>query len=148
MTQLAVERPLPASDTSSSSVNVAAGQHLRPFSSGKTLTIALIDSRSLTREGLVRLLDGTERLNLISLSRCSDLLAKSPDVLSEVEIVLLNLGSAVIRDPEIVKDIALLNEAVPGASIIVICDRDDSHHVGEALRQGIRGYIPTTLTSQ
>lgn len=148
MTQLAVERPLPASDTSSSSVNVAAGQHLRPFSSGKTLTIALIDSRSLTREGLVRLLDGTERLNLISLSRCSDLLAKSPDVLSEVEIVLLNLGSAVIRDPEIVKDIALLNEAVPSASIIVICDRDDSHHVGEALRQGIRGYIPTTLTSQ
>ena len=99
---------MPASDTSSSSVSVAAG-HLRSFGSGKALTIALIDSRSLTREGLVRLLDGTERLNLISLSRCSDLLAKPADVLSEVEIVLLNLGSAVIRDPEIVKDIALLH---------------------------------------
>jgi DNA-binding NarL/FixJ family response regulator len=94
------------------------------------------------------LLDSSERLNLISLSRCSDLIAKYPDVLSEVEIVLLNLGSAVTRDPEVVKDIALLNEAVPNASIIVICDRDDSHHVGNALRQGIRGYIPTTLTSQ
>jgi DNA-binding NarL/FixJ family response regulator len=146
MTQLAAERILPTSENSSSPMDTA-GQQLRSFN-GKTLTVALIDSRSLTREGLMRLLDGSERLRLIPLSRCSELLGKAPEVLCEVEIVLLNLGSAVIRDPEIVRDIALLNEALPNASIIVICDRDDSHHVGEALRQGIRGYIPTTLTSQ
>lgn len=148
MTQLAVERSLPASDASSSSRDVPAGQHLRSFSSAKTLTVALIDSRSLTREGLVSLVDSSERVNLISLSCCSDLITKCPDVLSEVEIVLLNLGSAVTRDPEVVKDLELLNKAVPNASTIVICDRADSHYVGDALRQGIRGYIPTTLTSQ
>jgi DNA-binding NarL/FixJ family response regulator len=147
MTQLAAERILPTSENSSSPMDTA-GQQRMSFNSGKTLTVALIDSRSLTREGLMRLLDGSERLRLIPLSRCSELLGKAPEVLSEVEIVLLNLGSAVIRDPEIVRDVASLNEALPNASIIVICDRDDSHHVGEALRQGIRGFIPTTLTSQ
>ena len=92
------------------------------------------------------LLDRSERLNLIPLSRCSELLGKGSEVLSQVEMVLLNLGSAAIRDPETVSDIALLHEKIPNAAIIVICDGDDARHVGEALRQGIRGYIPTTLT--
>jgi DNA-binding NarL/FixJ family response regulator len=148
MTQLAAERTLPTSATASSSVEVAAGPHLRSVNNAKIPTIALIDSRSLTREGLVRLLDSTERLNLIPLSHSSELLDIGPEVISQIEIVLLNLGSAVIRDPQVCKEIALLSEVVPNASIIVICDCDGSHHVGEALRVGVRGYVPTTLTSQ
>jgi DNA-binding NarL/FixJ family response regulator len=148
MTQSATQRFLPSSHSWSSSPEASADQCVSTITGGKTLTIALIDSRSLTREGLMRLLDRSERLNLIPVSLCSELLSKAPEVLSRVEIVLLNLGSTAIGDPEIVKDIGLLNETLPNASIIVIGDRDDGHHVGEALRQGIRGYIPTNLTSQ
>ena len=146
MTRLAAERIVPASDTSISS-SEASGQNLRQVVSGKTFTIALIDSRSLTREGLMRLLDRSERLNLIPVTSCSELFGKAPEVVSRVEIVLLNLGSAAIGDPEIVRDMALLNETLPKAAIIVICDREDGYHVGEALRRGVRGYIPTNLTS-
>jgi DNA-binding NarL/FixJ family response regulator len=96
----------------------------------------------------MRLLDRSERVNVISLSRCSELLGKDPELLSQVEIVLLNLGSASTDDPEVARDIGSLNEALPNAPIVVICDRDDGHQVGEALRQGIRGYIPSNLTSQ
>ena len=148
MTQLAAERTLPTSETSISPLEVASGPRLRSVGGAKTLTVALIDSRSLTREGLVRLLDGTDRVTLIPLSTTAELLGKSPDLLTRVDIVLLNLGSAAVRDPETARDISLLNGAMPNASIIVICDRDDSQHVGEALRQGIKGYVPTTLTSQ
>jgi DNA-binding NarL/FixJ family response regulator len=139
---------LPTSGNSSSLVDINANQHLRSFSTWKSLTIALIDSRALSREGIARLLDDVESLKLIPISHCSELLGKGPEVLSEVEIVLLNIGSAAIGDPEIIRNIALLNEALLNTSIIVICDREDSHQIGEALRQGIRGYITTTLTSQ
>src|SRR5512144_2002444 len=131
MTQLAAERTLPTSETSISPVDVAPGPRLRSLAAAKALTVALIDSRSLTREGLVRLLDGTDRVTLIPLSHASELVGKGSELLSQVDIVLLNLGSAAIRDPETAKDISLLNAAVPQASIIVICDRDDSHHVGD-----------------
>jgi DNA-binding NarL/FixJ family response regulator len=143
MTQLT----LPTSGNSSSSGDIDANQCLSSFSTWKAL-IALIDSRALIREGITRLLNDVENFKLIPVSHCSELLGKSPEVLSEVEIVLLNIGSAAIGDPEIVRNIALLNEALLNTSIIVICDREDSYQIGEALRQGTRGYIPTTLTSQ
>ena len=68
----------------------------------------------------MRLLDRSERLELIPVSRGSELLGKGRDVLSRVQIVLLNLGSAAIHDPEIVADIALLNETLPHSAIIVM----------------------------
>lgn len=148
MTQLAARWILRTADTSSSSSEASAGPHLRSIASGKTFTIALVDSRSLTREGLIRLLDRSERLHLIPVERCSELLGKAPDVLSRIGVVLLNLGSKTTSDPETAKDIASLKETLPDASIIVICDREDSHHIGEALRQGIKGYIPSNLTSR
>jgi DNA-binding NarL/FixJ family response regulator len=148
MTQLGAKRTLPTSDNSSSSVQITASQNLRSFSSGKPLTIALIDSGSLTREGLMRLLEDAEILSLLPLSRCSELLEKGSEVLSEVEIILLNIGSTVIGNSEGFRDIALLNEALPNTPIIVIGDREDSLQVGQALHQGARGYITTTSTSQ
>ena len=141
MTRLAAERIVPTSDTSISS-SEASGQNLRQVISGKTFTIALVDSRSLTREGLMRLLDRSERLNLIPVTSCSELFGKAPEVVSRVEIVLLNLGSAAIGDPEIVRDMALLNETLPKAAIIVICDREDGYHVGEALVQSGGTFVP------
>ena len=149
MGQLTAQRMLPTTGGPSSS-SEAADQlpSLSSCRSGETLTVAVIDPRSLTREGLMRLLDRSERLELIPVSRGSELLGKGRDVLSRVQIVLLNLGSAAIRDPEIVGDIALLNETLPDSAIIVICDREDAHHIGEALRHGIRGYIPSNMTSR
>lgn len=140
MTQCA----LPTSYDSNPS-DMSADQHL---SRGTSFTIALVDCRSLTREGLAKLLNDSENLKLITVSGCAELLGKSLEVLSEIEIVLLNIGSAAIDNPEIAQNIASLKEALFRAPIIIICDREDCYHIAQALRQGIRGYIPTTLTSQ
>jgi DNA-binding NarL/FixJ family response regulator len=121
---------------------------VEPFSNAKPLVVVLIDPRSLTREGLVRLLEGTEHLRLLSVAEPLELLQRGADFLAEIDIILLNLGSATMGDARVVKNMGLLTDAIPNVPVIVICDRDDSQHVGEALRHGIRGYIPTTLTSQ
>lgn len=135
---------LPDSCDASSSINTNADQYL---SSGKS-TIALVDSRPLIREGLARLLNESEDFKLMTVSGCSELLGKGLEVLSEIEIVLLNIGSAAISDPGIVRNIDSLKEALLKASIMIICDREDPGHIAQALRQGIRGYISTTLTSR
>jgi DNA-binding NarL/FixJ family response regulator len=123
-------------------------QNRTSFDSGRVLRVALIDSRLLIRESLLKLLHNSEIFNVISFSRCSELLEESSEVLSTIEIVLLNIGSEAIGNPEIIRNIALLNHALLNASVIVIGDREDSLQVGQALLQGIRGYIPTTLTSE
>jgi DNA-binding NarL/FixJ family response regulator len=138
---------LPTSGDSGSPLDSTVNQHLSSFSACESLTIAFIDSRPLTREAITRLLNRVGSLKTIPLSRCSELLEKGP-VLSEVEIVLLNIGSAAIDNPEIVGNIALLNKVLPNTSIMVICDHEERHQIGKALREGIRGYIPTTLTWQ
>jgi DNA-binding NarL/FixJ family response regulator len=127
--------------------DITTSQNPTSFGSANILGVALIDSRSLTRESFLRILDNSEISNVIPFSSCSELLEKSSEVLSTIEIVLLNIGSEAIGNPEITKNIALLNSALLNASVIVIGDREDSLQVGQALLQGIRGYIPTTLTS-
>jgi DNA-binding NarL/FixJ family response regulator len=136
------------SNNSSSSEDITTSQNPTSFDSGKVLSVALIDSRLLIRESLLKLLHNSESFNVISFSRCSELLEKNSEVLSTIEIVLLNIGSEAIGNPEIIRNIALLNHALLNASVIVIGDREDSLQVGQALLQGIRGYIPTTLTSE
>jgi DNA-binding NarL/FixJ family response regulator len=127
--------------------DITTSQNPTSFGSAEILAVALIDSRSLSRESLLRILDNSEICNVIPFSSCSELLEKSSEVLPAFEIILLNIGAEAIDNSEIVKNIALLNHAFLNASVIVIGDREDSLQVGQALLQGIRGYIPTTLTS-
>ena len=143
MTQLT----LPTFGNSGSPVDSNANQCLSSFSDCEFLTIALIDSCSLNRDGITRLLNKFESLRLIPISCCSELLQKGPEVLSEIQIVLLNIFSATIDNPEIVRNIALLNESLPNTLIIVICYHEDSHQIDEALRQ-VHGSIAITLTWQ
>jgi DNA-binding NarL/FixJ family response regulator len=111
-------------------------------------TVGIVDPRSLTREGLVKLLETTERFSVLAVPNPAELLAKASEKQISVSSILVGLGSTPIGDERVRTDIALLTEAFPGVPIIVLCDGNDSRHIGEALRQGIRGYVPTTLTSR
>ena len=111
-------------------------------------TVGIVDPRSLTREGLVKLLESTGRFRVLAVARPADMLTKASEERISVDVVLVALGSALVSDDSVRTDIALLTKALPEVPIIVLCDLKDSQHIGEALRQGIRGYIPTTLTSR
>jgi DNA-binding NarL/FixJ family response regulator len=111
-------------------------------------TVGIVDSRSLAREGLVKLLESTGRFAILAVARPAELLTKASEERTAVGVILLGLGSARVSDESVRTDIALLIRALPEVPIIVLCDLQDSRHIGEALRQGIRGYVPTTLTSR
>ena len=111
-------------------------------------TVGIVDPRSLTREGLVKLLESTGRFGVLAVARPADLLTKASEDRISVGVILVGLGSTRVSDEAVRSDIALLIKALPEVPIIVLCDLQDSQHIGEALRQGIRGYIPTTLTSR
>jgi DNA-binding NarL/FixJ family response regulator len=111
-------------------------------------TVGIVDPRSLTREGLVKLLEFTQRFRVVAVAQPAELLTKASEERISVGIILLGLGATLISDESVRADIASLTEAFPKVPIIVLCDLNDSQHIGDALRQGIRGYIPTTLTSR
>jgi DNA-binding NarL/FixJ family response regulator len=111
-------------------------------------TVGIVEPRSLTREGLVKLLESAERFRVLAVARPGELLTKASEEQISISVILVGLGSTVISDERVRADIALLTRALPEVPIIVLCDLNDSRHIGEALRQGIRGYVPTTLTSR
>lgn len=110
--------------------------------------VGIVERRSPTREGLVRLLEVTGRFRVIEVARAADLLTKASEERISIDVILIGLGSARVSDESVRADIMLLTRTHPEAPIIVLCDLKDSQHIGDALRQGIRGYIPTTLTSR
>lgn len=109
--------------------------------------VVVIDPRSLSREGMVQLLETSDRFSIIAVAQVGDLAPALAAVRGEA-VILLSLGSLEMSDEKVRGDIAILSRTLPHAPIIVVCDREDSHQVGEALSQGVRGYIPTTLTAR
>ena len=111
-------------------------------------TVGIVDPRSLTREGLVKLLESAGHYRVLAVARPAELLTKVSEERISVDVILVALGSTLVSDDNVRNDIGLLTNALPEVPIIVLCDLKDSQHIAEALRQGIRGYIPTTLTSR
>lgn len=110
--------------------------------------LALIDQRALTREGLARVVESAGTFCVLTFSNVSELLSNRRETGSEIAMILINLGSTLVSDNNVREEIDFLMRAVPEAPIVLLSDHDDSRFVGEALRQGIRGYIPTTATSR
>lgn len=110
--------------------------------------LAVIDQRALTRQGLARVVDSASTFCVLTFSNVSELLSNSRETVSEIAMILINLGSTVVSDNSVRREIDILMRAIPEAPIVLLSDHDDSRFVGEALRQGIRGYIPTTATSR
>ena len=106
--------------------------------------VIVIDQRTLSREGMVQLLESSDKFRIVAV----ELLQVQGETSFREGVILLSLGSTEITDDQVRSDIAALSRTFPDVPIIVVCDSEDSLQVGEALRQGVRGYIPTTLTAR
>src|SRR3546814_3435184 len=58
----------------------------------------------------------------------------------------LNIGSGRPTDPEIAGWLDGLGGLLPDIPVAIVADRDDGPSILEALRRGVRAYIPTSLS--
>lgn len=110
-------------------------------------TVVVIDPRSLSREGLMRLLENSGMFRIAGVSQVAEFLQLHDETGFREPVVLLSLGSLEIGEQSR-DDIATLSRSGTNASVIVLSDLEDSRQVAEAFNQGARGYIPTALSSR
>lgn len=112
------------------------------------LTVLVVDPRSLTREGLTKLLENQDSIRVLAVASADDAAALREDEIADVGVVLLNIGYAGVGDQAVQHDLEALSSVTAARPVIIVSERNDSQHVGEALQLGARGYIPTTSTAQ
>jgi DNA-binding NarL/FixJ family response regulator len=110
---------------------------------GRRATTDIIERRILIRDCLVRCLKDNKRNDVIrSFSTVDEWLKERPHVSLAPVVVLC---SAERTEAEVERDIALLSQAIPDISIIMLSDREDASSVFSALDKGVRGYITTSM---
>jgi DNA-binding NarL/FixJ family response regulator len=110
---------------------------------GKDMPIVLIDRQPLTRQCLSRWLqDGSPDLHVVSVGSPVDLLDAS---LSAPQMIIFSIGAASVGDPELLGKITLLRRHLSRVPLVLLSDREDLDDIVEAMEQGVRGYITTSL---
>lgn len=127
------------------------GDAASPVAGGPELRIALIDSRFLVRAAVSYFLEH----NLCDVNRCgfhvrafatpAEFMAECCEPGQYVDVIVLNIGSASLCDTEVETDIDYLRSKSKAIPLIVLSDRDECDCV-QVLRQGVAGYIPTTVS--
>lgn len=109
--------------------------------------VIYLDSRSLTRECIGNLLKvRLKDLEIKTISSCSARKSDELD-LSRVRAVIINSGAERISSSVVSE---LVDEAAthfPDTPRILLSDHEDLDSISQAFALGIKGYIPTSLTS-
>jgi DNA-binding NarL/FixJ family response regulator len=112
---------------------------------GKGVSIALIDRRPFTRQCLSRWLqEGSPDLRVVSVGSPADLLDASRSR-SAPHSIIFSIGAGTVRDPEVLGKITLLRRHLSRIPLVLLSDSEDVDDIIEAIEQGVRGYIPTSL---
>lgn len=110
------------------------------------LRVALIDPRALTRASFSSLLTASARgFAVVPYSSAESLLNGLSQ--TEFQLVLLNIGGAVTSEKPVAEEIRQLREALPQIPLVILSDREEAPLILEAFRQGVQGYLPTTLNA-
>lgn len=113
--------------------------------SGSEGSIVLIESRPLMRHCLSQWLkenscDGSISALASPTEACDDARAAR-----EAHLIVYSIGAARVADPEVLDNIHKLAQALPNVPVVLLSDQDEVEEVAEAIRHGVRGYVPTSL---
>ena len=109
--------------------------------------VLLVDSRPLTREWLAKWLE--EVLGVFHVTAVA-----SPDDVGDesrrrdAELTISKRLHGGRRHPEIADQIGRLRRQLPDVPIVLFAERDEIVQVAAAIRQGVRGYITSTLSPE
>ncbi len=108
--------------------------------------IIIIDSRPLTRLSISQMLERhLGEVRVIAFATADQLLDRESTDGGDVRLIILNIGAVDVREQEFLHEVKILRARLPDIPVIVFADRGLIEDVKEALRQGVRGYVPTSL---
>jgi DNA-binding NarL/FixJ family response regulator len=108
--------------------------------------ILLVDSRPLIREWLAKWLE--EVLGVFHVTAVASPGDLGDDRRGEAELAILNAGPAPADDPAFADEIGLLRRRLPDVPIVLFAELEEIAQVAAAIRQGVRGYITSTLSPE
>lgn len=119
------------------------GDPVKGTRNGDKPRIVLIDPRPLTRESVVNLLNTAAReFAVLPISTAAEI---TDAKMANAGLILLNVGFALLSDGWVSEELRLIGAKMSQVPLILLCDSEEIGQVTEALRRGVRGYIPTTF---
>jgi DNA-binding NarL/FixJ family response regulator len=116
-----------------------------PNRSNRASSIALIDKRPLMRYSFGRWLEESAcDAHIVAVASPAELLDNT-QLGREAHLIVYSIGAARVADPDVLDSIHALTRSLPEVRIVLVSDRDDVEEVAEAIRHGVRGYVPTKL---
>jgi DNA-binding NarL/FixJ family response regulator len=111
----------------------------------KGMSVVLIARHTLTRHCLSRSFqEALPDLRVVAVANLADLLDASRS-LGNMDLLVFNIGGASLRDVEVLGQITLLRQHMPRVPLVLLMDRDDMDGIVEAMAQGVRGFITTSM---
>lgn len=112
-------------------------------------TIVLINQRSMVRASICQFIEANvEATTVLSVSDPHGLKSALSNISAPVSLVI----NCVSSDPgfahRLDEFIELVREVLPNAPLILLSDNDDVSQMLQALRCGVQGYVPTSLSPQ
>jgi DNA-binding NarL/FixJ family response regulator len=109
------------------------------------MSIALIDRRSATRRCLSRWFQqGSPNLRVVSATSAADLINLSESV-EDLHLIVFSVGGSSLREPATFGQIVWLRQHMPCVPLVLLMDRNDMDGIVEAMAQGVRGFITTSM---
>lgn len=131
-------------------IPIGAPDSTAPGCQGSELRVALIDARTLVRVAMTYFLqtwcskDELEDFLILPFSSHSEFLDQCPAPV-QIDVVALNIGAASLDEERVLGEIRQLRDRLPALPVVILSDQIKPWSGLELLRQGIKGYIPTTL---
>jgi DNA-binding NarL/FixJ family response regulator len=117
-----------------------------PKTSIKRRCILLVDARPLTRGSIAHfLLSASCAYDVIAVSTTGDL-SRLPPLARPVDVAILNIGAGRVGEIQVQAEIECLRTRFPATPLAVLADLADTADIQNALRLGVRAYIPSHLS--
>src|SRR5712671_3942131 len=110
------------------------------------VSMALIDPKPLTRQSIGDMLtEAFPESALVVVSTCEELLEIDERQIGKLNLVVVYIRNDGLTNTWVQSALELLRVRLPGASTVVLADRNEVAEVNLALTHGVRGYIPTSV---
>ena len=107
--------------------------------------IALIDPLPFRRDSTLAMIRGTFRRPAAGYDGTADFIAEAASRPGRWSCVVLNIGTASVKQLALEQDLCRLIEGAADVPVLLLSDLDDLDEALEALRRGVRGFIPASF---